>query len=82
MTEKHEHKRDSETMEFEHHRADDGIPANAKWIADFVNRIGFPIFAFLVLAYAYFVQLNNNTRVIGELRDVMMAVKVSLDSRR
>lgn len=81
--EKHEHKRDSEDDIVEHRREEDYvIPASAKWIASFINRIGFPIFAFCVLSYFYWVGLQKNTAVIGELRDVMLSVKVSLDARR
>lgn len=83
MSEKHEHKRIDEDEPMEHRREEDAmIPASAKWIAAFINRIGFPIFAFCVLSYFYFVGLQKNTAIIGELRDVMMAVKVSLDARR
>lgn len=83
MTEKREHHRDSEDLEFEHKRVDDfAIPDSAKWMAAFINRIGFPIFAFCLLAYFYFVGLKQNTEAIIDLKGVMMAVKVSLDARR
>lgn len=83
MGEKHEHHRDSEVEDYQHRRTEDfAIPESAKWIAAFINRIGFPIFAFCVLSYFYFVGLQKNTAVIGELRDVMLSVKVSLDAPR
>lgn len=82
MSEKHEHRRDSEEW-VEHRRDDDmAMPNWVKWTAAFLNRVGFPIFAFCVLAYFYFIGLQKNTMVIGELRDVMLAVKISLDARR
>lgn len=83
MTDKHAHHRDEEDALIEHRREEDmAIPEWMKWIAAFINRIGFPIFAFCILSYFYWVGLNKNTQIIGELRDVMLAVKVSLDSRR
>lgn len=83
MTDKHEHKRDSEEEEFEHKRVEDfAIPDSAKWMAAFINRIGFPIFAFCLLSYFYFVGLKQNTEAINNLKDVMISVKVSLDARR
>ncbi len=83
MSDRHEHHRDSEEEEFLHRREEDmAIPIWMKWSANFINRIGFPIFAFCILSYFYFVGLQKNTAVIGELRDVMLSVKVSLDARR
>lgn len=83
MNEKHEHRRENEPYDVEHKREDDyAIPASAKWIAAFINRIGFPIFAFCVLSYFYVIKMDENTVVLRQLRDVMMAVKVSLDARR
>lgn len=83
MSDKHEHRRDSEDDVILHERAEDvAIPSSAKWAAAFINRIGFPIFAFCILSYFYWVGLQKNTAVIGELRDVMMAVKLSMDARR
>lgn len=80
---KHEHRRDSEDEIVEHRRAEDFIiPYSAKWVATFINRIGFPIFAFCLLSYFYWVGLRQNTTALSELRDVMLAVKVSLDARR
>ena len=82
MTDKREHHRDSEESDFAHERSDDyAIPDSAKWIAAFINRIGFPIFAFCLLAYFYFVGLKQNTEAITQLKDVMISVKTSLDSR-
>lgn len=83
MSEKHEHRRDSEDDEFVHARRDDFIvPDSAKWIAAFINRIGFPIFAFCLLSYFYFVGLKQNTQAILDLKEVMISVRASLDARR
>lgn len=83
MSERHVHCRDDEGNLIVHRREDDfSMPNMVRWAATFINRVGFPIFAFCVLAYFYFVGLQKNTKVIGELRDVMMAVKMSLDDRK
>lgn len=83
MNDQHKHRRDDEPGDITHEREDDlAVPASAKWAAAFINRIGFPIFAFCILSYFYFVGLQKNTAVIGELRDVMLSVKISLDARR
>ena len=58
------------------------VPNWMKWSATFINRVGFPIFAFCVLAYIVFVKMDQNTKVISELRDVMLSVKVTMDARR
>lgn len=73
MNEKYEHSLER--------RRGESIPEWLKGLAAFINRIGFPIFAFCVLAYFTFVIQVKTTNVIGELRDVMLAVKASLESR-
>ena len=61
---------------------DHDVPIKARWIADFINRIGFPIFAFCVLAVAYFWQLDhmrisyesNTARIVESVDKNTMAI--------
>lgn len=78
----HGHHRDSEDALMVHRREEDfAIPDSAKWVAAFINRIGFPIFAFCLLAYFYFVGLKQNTAAIIQLKEVMLTVQTTLQAR-
>jgi len=57
---------------------DDYIPEKLRGWASFINRVGFPVVAFLILAYFHFVQGEHSIKVLGELKDVMTAVKDQL----
>lgn len=59
---------------------DQGMPVWMKWSADFIQRIGFPIFMCLVMTYFCFFVLERNTKAITDLKDVLVSVKSSIDN--
>lgn len=46
--------------------ADHDMPKALRWTMEFINRVGFPIFAFIVLAYLCFVSLGKLERAVTE----------------
>lgn len=80
MTEEHRHHRDNENQYREHERNDEFMPSWMRWSADFIQRIGFPIFMCLVLMYFFFIKMEQNTKAITDLRETMMSVKVAIEN--
>jgi hypothetical protein len=56
------------------------MPPWARWIADFIQRIGFPIFMCLVMTYILCFVLDRNTKAVVDLTVTMQAIQATLAS--
>lgn len=65
-----------------HEREDDyGMPVSFKVIAAFINRIGFPIFAFCVMTYICFWTLAKNTEALNQNTLVLQSLKQLMEQQ-
>lgn len=55
------------------------MPPAAKWIAAFINRIGFPIFAFCIMTYMCFVSLRDMSKNIQTNTSVIASLQATID---
>lgn len=47
------------------------VPDWLKWTMHFIDRVGFPVLAFLLMFYFSTVVIRENTRAINDLRSAM-----------
>ena len=57
------------------------MPEFLRWLPRFIKDVGFPVFAFCILAYFHFVSFERSIKVLGEVRDAMLGLKVALEGR-
>jgi hypothetical protein len=48
------------------------VPPTVRWASDFINRIGFPIFAFCVISYLLFIKIGHMEENYKEQTDRMV----------
>lgn len=60
-------------------RYDDQVPQKLKWTMTFINRVGFPIVAFAMMYYLCFNTLKEQSKAIGELKEIFVAMRGSID---
>lgn len=68
----------------EHHRYEDEItksdmPKQLRWVMIFVDRVGFPVVAFILMCYICFVTLGKNTDVLTQNTQVLVALSSKID---
>lgn len=64
----HEHNRFEEDARIHFRKGDNNMPEMLKWAANFIQRVGFPIFMCCILSYLMFEVLNKNTQAVNDLR--------------
>lgn len=57
------------------------IPLKLKWALIAINRVGFPILAFLIMTYLCYVSLNRNTEAISKLTAVVERLADRVDAK-
>jgi hypothetical protein len=57
------------------------IPLKLKWTLTAINRVGFPILAFLIMTYLCYVSLNRNTDAIAKLTAVVERLADRIDAK-
>lgn len=56
------------------------LPKTLRMIMIFIDRVGFPVMAFLLMFYLCFKTLRENTEAILQVRDVMTTLNVHLQN--
>ena len=64
----YEHGRFEEDTRPHVRKGDSSMPEIFKWSANFIQRVGFPIFMCIVLSYLMFEVMNKNTQAVNDLR--------------
>lgn len=67
-----------EVIKMPHHERLDDIPNSVKVVMTFINRVGFPILAFLIMAYMCFVTLRENTKVLVEVKGTLVLLNENI----
>lgn len=60
----------------------EGMPLSFKVVATFINRIGFPIFAFCVLAWFHFIQYPKLVEAINQNTSALVVLKQLMEQRQ
>lgn len=79
MTDKHDHRRDSEEREFEHSRYDD-VPAWVKYTIYAVEKVGIAGATAFCLLYMMFVTMNKLTVAVTSQTTASMRETASLEA--
>lgn len=53
------------------------IPSTLKFIMTFIDRVGFPILAFLIMSYLCFVSIEKLTVVVQDVKIALIDLKAS-----
>jgi len=54
---------------------DKEIPKLLRYTMLFIDRVGFPIVAFLIMAYMCFVTIQKNTEALGNLTEAVKSLR-------